>query len=274
MAEGENAASTGAARRLPRIPDLGQDPKPGIFKRAVKEHQSVYLRTSAGEQQALLVVFLTMHRTLGMSYTSLLEAARATGHDLLFLNDQRQDFLTRGIKEWGLSVADSIAAIRAFAEARGKTAIDTIGHSSGATSCLFYSTQMPVRRCVLFNPFTSFQGLEHISSNVVAGFLKRVVDNLAQHARLEGQGEKPEDYHINLRNWIADSPYRAEYVVHYSNQHPGNVKQVDNIADLPNVRVRGWKYRKHDLPLYLQREGKLVSVLTGLLTVGDSTIAS
>ncbi|GAB5469527.1 MAG: hypothetical protein Kilf2KO_25570 [Rhodospirillales bacterium] len=246
---------------VPDVPDVTKRLAPARLRRAVANSQTGYVRTGDGEQDTLLVVFMTMHRAIGIHFETLYNVAKATKQDLLFIDDRGRDFLTRGIRFWKLTMQDSASAIVNFAAAHGKSKINTIGHSSGATTCLTYSTLMPVQRCVVFNPFTSFENIELVPDSIAEGFLGRIRDNIRTDLVNDERLSEGDGYYTQMRNWILSSQYETDYQVFYSDDFEMNAAHSESLAGLPNVHLHKMKYDDHDLPHFLHLNKRLDRVL-------------
>ncbi len=140
----------------PAIPVVRGAFAPGLLRKRLAGHESLYFRPNVLVNEKLVIVFRTIVRSLGVNFETLTLSLEKMNADALFLDDRRRNFLLPGIRSWESTRADTIRVIEEIIAIEGKTRICALGHSSGATAALIYAMLLPVDTCLVLNPMTFF----------------------------------------------------------------------------------------------------------------------
>jgi hypothetical protein len=200
----------------------------------------------------LFLFFGGIAGALGMSPFEFYRSANVLHHSKIFLRDPRQAWYQRGLP----GVGDDAIAVGRYLERKivqsGASEVRFVGNSMGGFGALLFCAMLRLGQAIAFAPQT-FVSLDKRTRYGDTRWANHVS---ALHATVSAQDI------LDLQSWISERSPHMRATVLVSKADALDIRHSDELSIFPNVEIRRFAGRGHDLVAELRDEGKLVEILS------------
>ena len=226
------------------------------FLSKIKNSKEAIFTDTKSSNSTIIIAFGGMKGNLGIPVFEFFKILSPLDTKKMFIRDLDQNLYFGGLP----GITDSIDGIgdhlKYKFEELGIKRVVVLGNSAGANAAVLFGILLNAEKVVAFSPKTFITPLKRIlfwdhqwwENHIRVYFTK---------------GVKSEYW--DLKKLLSKSDIKTKFQLHYSLHNRIDSMHCERMSKCPNVTIKGYEYKGHDLVRHLKETGELQKIITHIL---------
>ncbi len=226
------------------------------FLSELKNSKEAIFIDATSDSKTIIVAFGGMKGNLGIPVFEFFKILSPLNAKKMFVRDLDQNLYFGGLP----GITNSIDGIGDHLKSKfkelGTKRVVVLGNSAGANAAVLFGILLNADKVVAFSPKTFITPLKRIlfwdhqwwKNHIRVYFTKGVNSE-----------------YWDLKKLLSKSDVKTKFQLHYSLHNRIDSMHCERMSGFPNVNVKGYEYKDHDLVRHLKETGELHNIIANIL---------